>query len=76
MVCTLGYSIIKSEPAVLECPLVGRQRRFWVPRGLRIYFGEQVVFSCFLPYEGQVFHGFVGAIEVVLVLNNGPFRVR
>jgi len=73
MFSVLIYSIISGKAEVLSVPVVGASAAiFGLLVAYGLVFGERtVLFFFFFPMKAKVFVAILGAIEVVLVLNNG-----
>jgi membrane associated rhomboid family serine protease len=73
MFTVLIYSIITARAEVLLTPVVGASAAiFGLLVAYGLVFGERIVyFFFFFPMKAKVFVAILGAIEVVLVLNNG-----
>lgn len=70
---TLIYSIVTGKAAILLTPVVGASAAiFGLMVAYGMVFGERIVyFMFFFPMKAKIFVAILGAIEVVLVLNNG-----
>jgi len=70
------YTLSTGHPEILVTPVIGASAAlFGCLVAYGIYFGEQLVyFMFFFPMKARYFTIFLGAIEVIMVLNNGPVQ--
>lgn len=76
MAGALGYSIFKGDPAALNVQLLGASAAlFGLMVAYAIYFGEQVILFMFLfPMKAKYFIAVLGAMQLVMALNNSPIQ--
>lgn len=72
----VAYAVITGRAGILVVPVVGASAAlFGLLVAYGMIFGNQTVyFMFFFPMKARLFVGILAAIEVVLVLNNGPVQ--